>query len=194
MIWPGVELVMAAYAVGTRTPGLIWGKSTMSTSGGTMLETLMRLTLPMPAARSALSNAFNGVPPSAVPAVIEALVTASRTSPPPSAFVPSANAVAERLCRLPADGHHHWRESKTQALFPCTASLVLYNSADFRPVSHRRRKIARRRMRRHRVGVPVRESTAVAGEEGGREWRVWGVTCCLSCTTAAPRSSTTLSQ
>jgi hypothetical protein len=47
----------------------------MSTSGGTMLETLMRLTLPMPAASSALSNAFSGVPPSAVPAVTEALVT-----------------------------------------------------------------------------------------------------------------------
>src|SRR4029079_13865953 len=47
----------------------------MSTSGGTMLETLMRLTLPMPAARSALSNAFSGVPPSAVPAVTDAFVT-----------------------------------------------------------------------------------------------------------------------
>src|SRR5262245_5261142 len=47
----------------------------MSTSGGTMLDTLMRLTLPMPATRSALSNALSGVPPSAVPAVTYALVT-----------------------------------------------------------------------------------------------------------------------
>ena len=47
----------------------------MSTSGGTMLETLMRLTLPMPAASSALSNALSGVPPSAVPAVTDAFVT-----------------------------------------------------------------------------------------------------------------------
>src|SRR5215510_5748306 len=75
MIWPGVVLVMAAYAVGTRAPGLIWGRSTMSTSGGTMLETLMRLTLPMPAARSALSNAFSAVPPSAAPAVAATFVT-----------------------------------------------------------------------------------------------------------------------
>src|SRR5262245_4217802 len=75
MIWPGVALVIAAYAVGTKAPGLIRGSSTMSTSGGTMLETLMRLTLPMPATRSALSNAFSGVPPSAVPAVTDALVT-----------------------------------------------------------------------------------------------------------------------
>src|SRR3990170_1420121 len=56
-------------------PGLIWGRSTTSTSGGTMLETLTRFTLPMPAARSALSNAFSAVPPSAEPAVAATFVT-----------------------------------------------------------------------------------------------------------------------
>ena len=46
-------------------PGLIFGRSITGTSGGRMLETLMRLMLPMPAARSALSNALRVVPPSA---------------------------------------------------------------------------------------------------------------------------------
>src|SRR5262245_36469501 len=47
----------------------------MSTSGGTMLETLTRFTLPMPAARRALSNALSAVPPSAEPAVAATFVT-----------------------------------------------------------------------------------------------------------------------
>src|SRR5439155_815704 len=51
MISPGVSLVMAAYAVGTSAPGLIFGRSITGTSGGRMLETLIRLMLPMPAAR-----------------------------------------------------------------------------------------------------------------------------------------------
>src|SRR5262245_35541081 len=57
-----------------RAPGLILGRSVRATSGGTMLETLMRLMLPMPAARSALSKALRGVPPSAWPAVAAAMV------------------------------------------------------------------------------------------------------------------------
>src|SRR5262245_1586086 len=57
-----------------RAPGLILGRSVRATSGGTMLETLMRLMLPMPAARSALSKALRGVPPSAWPAVAAAIV------------------------------------------------------------------------------------------------------------------------
>src|SRR3970040_1391631 len=58
-----------------RAPGLILGRSTMSTSGGTMLETLMRLMLPIPAARSALSKALRGGEPSADPAVAATFVT-----------------------------------------------------------------------------------------------------------------------
>src|SRR6185369_10633109 len=45
------------------------------TSGGRMLETLMRLMLPIPAARSALSKALRVVEPSACPAVAAAIVT-----------------------------------------------------------------------------------------------------------------------
>src|SRR5207237_8295584 len=40
-----------------------------------MLETLTRLMLPIPAARSALSKALSGVVPSALPEVVAALVT-----------------------------------------------------------------------------------------------------------------------
>src|SRR5262245_14649119 len=43
-----------------------------------MLETLMRLMLPMPAARRALSKALSGVEPSALPAVPAALVTGAK--------------------------------------------------------------------------------------------------------------------
>src|SRR5215831_2827 len=57
-----------------RAPGLILGRSVRATSGGTMLETLMRLMLPMPAASSALTKALRGVPPSAWPAVAAAIV------------------------------------------------------------------------------------------------------------------------
>src|SRR4051812_45656103 len=66
---------MAAYAVGIRAPSLIFGSSMTGTSGGRMLETLMRLMLPMPAASSALSKALRVVPPSACPAVAAAIVT-----------------------------------------------------------------------------------------------------------------------
>src|SRR5262249_49679351 len=108
-----------------------------------MLETLMRLTLPMPAARSALSNAFSAVPPSAVPAVIEALVTCFQNIATSLRAAPTARAASSSILSLaPAGRHHHWRESKTQAFFPCAVSLVLYNSADFRPESHRRREVA----------------------------------------------------
>src|SRR2546425_522911 len=75
MISPGVSLVTAAYAVGMSAPSLIFGRSITGTSGGRMLETLIRLMLPMPAARSALSNALRAVPPSARPAVAAAIVT-----------------------------------------------------------------------------------------------------------------------
>src|SRR2546422_8260551 len=51
-----ISLVMAAYAVGTSAPSLIFGRSITGTSGGRMLETLIRLMLPMPAARSALRS------------------------------------------------------------------------------------------------------------------------------------------
>src|SRR5256884_9293406 len=74
MISPGVSLVMAAYAVGTSAPSLIFGRSITGTSGGRMLETLIRLMLPMPAASSALSKALRVVPPSACPAVAAAIV------------------------------------------------------------------------------------------------------------------------
>jgi len=43
-----------------------------------MLETLIRLMFPMPAARRALSKALSGVDPSAVPAVPAALVTGAK--------------------------------------------------------------------------------------------------------------------
>src|SRR4249920_1150392 len=113
----------------------------MSTSGGTMLETLMRLTLPIPAASNALSNAFSGVPPSAVPAVTEAFVTCFQNIGISLRAALVARERRDRTSPSPAAGrHHHWRESKTQAFFPCAASLVLYNSADFRPVSHRRKR------------------------------------------------------
>src|SRR5206468_1914303 len=56
-------------------PGLIFGNSMTGTSGGRMLETLIRLMLPMPAASSALSKALRVVPPSACPAVAAAIVT-----------------------------------------------------------------------------------------------------------------------
>src|SRR5262245_11961908 len=131
MIWPGVVLVMAAYAVGTSAPGLIFGSSTMSTSGGTMLETLMRFTFPMPAASSALSNAFSGVPPSAVPAVTEAFVTCFQNI---GTSLPRRHAPARRgLIPPTASRHHHWRESKTQAFFPCAAFHVLYNFSRLSP-------------------------------------------------------------
>src|SRR6202521_2211562 len=63
---------MAAYAVGTRAPGLIFGISTTGTLGGRMLEILIKLMFPMPAARSALSKALRAVPPSACPVVAAA--------------------------------------------------------------------------------------------------------------------------
>src|SRR5919109_3627412 len=75
MVSPGVSLVIAAYAVGMRAPGLIFGRSMTGTSGGRMLEILIRLMLPMPAASSALSKALRLVPPSACPAVAAAIVT-----------------------------------------------------------------------------------------------------------------------
>ncbi len=75
---PGTSLVMAAKAVGTSAPGLIRGSATSSTPGGRMLETLMRLMLPMPAASRALSKALSGVEPSALPAVPAALVTGAK--------------------------------------------------------------------------------------------------------------------
>ena len=43
-----------------------------------MLDTLIRLMLPMPAASRALSKAFSGVEPSALPAVPAALVTGAK--------------------------------------------------------------------------------------------------------------------
>ena len=75
MVSPGVSLVMAAYAVGMRAPSLILGSSMTGTSGGRMLEILIRLMLPMPATSNALSKALRGVPPSACPAVAAAIVT-----------------------------------------------------------------------------------------------------------------------
>src|SRR5262249_20633085 len=74
MISPGVSLVIAAYAVGISAPGRILGRSMMSASGGTVLETLMRLMLPIPAISSALSNALRLLPPSACPLVAAAIV------------------------------------------------------------------------------------------------------------------------
>src|SRR2546422_2983466 len=75
MVSPGVSLVMAAYAVGMRAPSLILGSSMTGTSGGRMLEILIRLMLPMPATSNALSKALRVVPPSACPAVAAAIVT-----------------------------------------------------------------------------------------------------------------------
>src|SRR5438034_9409185 len=73
MVSPGVSLVMAAYAVGMRAPSLILGSSMTGTSGGRMLEILIRLMLPMPATSNALSKALRGVPHSACPAVAAAI-------------------------------------------------------------------------------------------------------------------------
>jgi len=56
-------------------PGLIRGSETTSAAGGKMLETFTRLTLPMPAARRALSKALRGVEPSALPVVAATFVT-----------------------------------------------------------------------------------------------------------------------
>src|SRR5690349_214699 len=54
------------------------GSGTSSTPGGRMLETLIRLMLPMPAASRALSKALSGVDPSALPAVPAAFVTGAK--------------------------------------------------------------------------------------------------------------------
>jgi hypothetical protein len=77
-----------------------------------------------------------------VPAVTEAFVTCFQniaTSLPRRAVF-AARAACPNVVPPVAGRHHHWRESKTQAFFPCAAPLVLYNSADFRPVSRRRRR------------------------------------------------------
>src|SRR5260370_40022583 len=64
-------------------PGLIFGRSPIVPSGGMMLETLMRLTLPRPATSSALSKALSGEPPSALPTAAAAIVTVFDIDPSP---------------------------------------------------------------------------------------------------------------
>src|SRR6266545_4568450 len=115
----------------------------MSTSGGTMLETLTRFTLPIPAARSALSNAFSAVPPSAEPAVAATFVTffqiiATSFSLGTAQAGGSFDVWATALALAPPPEIWDQNRSddtgpklKRKHFFTCIAVFVLYNSGEF---------------------------------------------------------------
>src|SRR5262245_61177401 len=131
-----------------RAPSLIFGSSITGTFGGRMLETLIRLMLPMPAASSALSKALRGVPPSAWPAVAAAIVTVfviRSSSPRDLASQPFRRDGGEEI-------FGHFTETSSQ----------------------RKRKVTRRRVLRAVGGGAARWRAGRATGVDGSRWRSLG--------------------